>query len=221
VKFPTRLRIAVAVILLAIVIIALAVYLATPPTPTPDVSPYLAEFRSRPELFLSHTKILHILFQGESGNRLGNLTSIYEVKRDGYTLYLKINHSFTGDSTVQNLTFGFGVIWVVTEGTLPVPMPTPIPEDATLRNGESEIFYGKTASGQTKKSDEFEQNWEYVQINILSDIGYFRIQFSDEQNWESEENVYFRNGSVGGDLFALLYLNKVEVETETIQIKTA
>jgi len=152
---------------------------------------------------------------------LGNLTSTYEVKRDGYTLYLNINHSFTGDSTVQNLTFGFGVIWVVTEGTLPVPMPTPIPEDVTLRNGESEIFYGKTASGQTKKSDKFEQNWEYVQINILSDIGYFRIQFSDEQNWESEENVYFRNGSVGGDLFALLYLNKVEVETETIQIKTA
>jgi hypothetical protein len=211
-----RFLIVLAIIILAIVVGAIGAtyFLITPPTPTgiPTTSPYLAEFRSHPELFLSHTKILHILFQDESGNRLGNLTSIYEVKRDGYTLYLNISHSFTCDSSIQNLTFVSGVVWAVTEGTIIVPMPTEIPQNVTLRNGEGVILY--------KGSDDFEENWEYVQINIISCLRYFQIQFSDGQKWKPGEDVYFCNGTVSGDLFALLYLNKVEVETETIQIKT-
>jgi len=182
------------------------------PTPTPDVSPYLAEFRSHTELFISHTTILHILFQDESGGRLGNLTSVYEVKREGYTIYLNINHSFTCDSSIQNLTFVSGVFWCITEGTIPVPMPTPIPQNVTFRNGERAILY--------KGSDEFEESWEYVQININTCLRYFQIQFSNGQKWEPGQDVYFCNGAVSGDLFAFLYLNKVEVETETVQIKT-
>jgi len=190
----------------------------TMPAPPPAVSPYLGEFRSHPELFISHTKILHILFQDESGNRLGNLTSIYEVKRDGYTLFLNINHSFTCDSSIQNLTFVSGVVWAVTEGTIPVPMPTPIPQNVTLRNGGTAILSHKEWGSW--EYQHFEESWEYVQININTCLHYFQIQFSDGQKWKSGENVYFCNGGVSGDLFALLYLNKVEVETETVQIKT-
>ena len=187
----------------------------TIPAPPPAVSPYLAEFRSHPELFMSHTTILHILFQDESGNRLGNLTSIYEVKRDGYMLYLNINYSFTCDSSIRNLTFDSGVVWAVTKGTIIVPMPTAIPQNVTLRNGVTVIFY--------RGSDDFEENWEYVQINMISCLRHFQIQFSDGREWELGENVYFCNGTITEplcDLFAFLYLNKVEVETETVQIKT-
>jgi len=217
-----RFLIALAIIILAIVVGAIGTtyFLITPPTPTglPTTSPYLAEFRSHPELFISHTTILHVLFQDESGNRLGNLTSVYEVKREGYTVYLNINHSFACDSSIENLTFVSGVVWAVTEGTIIVPMPTPIPQNVTLRNGETAVLSHKEWGSWEYRH--FEESWEYVQINIISCLRYFQIQFSDGKKWEPGEDVYFCNGTVSGDLFAFLYLNKTEVETETIQIKT-
>jgi len=190
------------------------------PTPTPDVSPYLAEFRSHPELFISHTTIVHVLFQDESGNRLGNLTSIYEVKREGYTLYLNINHSFTCDSSIQNLTFASGGVLCAGEGNFPIPGPTPIPQEVTLRNGETVILYKENKEiGGNWVYSQLGESWEYVSMKIDTCLRYFQIQFSDGRKWQSKEDRCLSPG-FDGDLFAFLYLNKVEVETETIQIKT-
>ena len=189
------------------------------PTPTPDVSPYLAEFRSHPELFISHTTIVHILFQDESGNRLGNLTSVYEVKRDGYTIYLNINHSFTCDSSIQSLTFASGGVLCVGEGKFPVPGPTPIPHEVTIRNGETVILYKENKEvGGNWVYGQFGEGWEYVSMKIDTCLRYFQIQFSDGRKWESKEDLCLSPG-FDGDLFAFLYLNKTEVETETIQIR--
>jgi len=172
--------------------------------------PYVAEFRRHPELFASHTKILHLLFEDRSGGRLGNLTGLFEARRDGYTVYLNISYFFTCDPSIENLAFDSGVVWLVTEGPEPVPIPTTTPERLTLRDGKSKIFYIGV--------DEFNWDWEYAQITILSDIGNFQIQFSEGGKWESKETYYFCN--MCEDLFAFLYLNKVEVETETVQIET-
>ena len=171
---------------------------------------YVAEFRRHPELFVSHTKVLHILFEDGAGGRLGNLTGLFEVRRDGYTVYLNISYFFTCDPSIENLAFDSGVVWLVTKGPEPVPIPTTMPERLTLRDGKSKIFYIGV--------DEFNWDWEYAQITILSDIGDFQIQFSDGQMWKTGEKYYFYN--MGEDLFAFLYLNKTEVETETVQIKT-
>ena len=191
-------------------------FLITPRTSTststatstlPTVSPYIAEFREKPELFAFHTKVLYIIFEDESGDRLGNLTGVLEVTRDGYTVNLVIRYSLDCDPSIEKLTFESGVVWIITEGPEPVPIPTPMPQNITLRNGESAIFY----SG----SDEFGENWEYALITILSDISRFQIQFLEGRQWESEEKYYFY--SAGEDLFAFLHLNKVE--TEIVQIK--
>jgi len=186
------------------------------PTPTPDVSPYLAEFRSHPELFISHTTIVHILFQDESGNRLGNLTSVYEVKREGYTIYLNTNHTFTCDSSIQNLTFVSGGVLCAGEGKIPIPGPTPIPQEVTLRNGETVILYKESKENWVYSP--LQESWEYISMKLNTCLRYVQIQFSDGRKWESREDL--RAPGFDGDLFAFLYLNKVEVETETIQIKT-
>jgi len=170
--------------------------------------PYVAEFRRHPELFVSHTKILHILFEDRSGGLLGNLTGRFEVRRDGYTVYLNISYFFTCDPSIGNLAFDSGVVWLVTKGPEPVPIPTTTPEHLTMRDGKSKIFYIGV--------NEFNWDWEYAQITILSDISNLQIQFSDGRMWKTGAKCYFYNG--GFDLFAFLYLNKTEVETETIQI---
>jgi len=172
--------------------------------------PYVAEFRRHPGLFVSHTKILHILFEDRSGGRLGNLTGLLEVRRNGYTVYLNISYFFNCDPSIENLAFDSGVVWLVTKGTEPVPIPTTTPEHLTLRDGKSKIFYIGV--------NEFNWDWDHAQITILSDISNFQIQFSDGQMWKTGAKYYFYNG--GFDLFAFLYLNKTEVETETVQIKT-
>jgi len=213
-----KLLIVLAIIVVAIVIGAMAAthFLTTPPTPTstptglPTASPYLAEFRSHPKLFLSHTKILQILFLGWLGNRLGNLTSVFEVRRYGYTVNVAIRYSLVCDPSVENLTLYCGLVWFITEGPYPVPIPTPMPQNITLRNGESVIFYNG--------SDEFSEDWEYALITIVCEISHFEIQFSEGGKWESEEKYYFY--SVVEGLFAFLYIIKTEVETKTIQIST-
>jgi hypothetical protein len=141
---------------------------------------------------------------------LGNLTGVVDVTRDGYTVNLVIHYSLVCDPSIEKLTFESGVVWIITEGPEPVPIPTPIPQNITLRNGESAIFY----SG----SDEFGEDWEYALITILSDVNHFQIQFLEEGKWVAEEKYYFY--STGEDLFAFLHLNKTEVETEIVQINT-
>jgi len=185
---------------------------STPTTPTglPTTSPYLAEFRSHPELFMSHTRTLHILFEDESGSRIANLTGVQEVKRDGSTVNLTIHYSLVCDPSIENLTVDSCMLWLITEGPYPVPIPTPNTINLTLRNGEIKIFYNGL--------DEFGEKWEYALLTVVSDIKGFEIQFSKGGKWTSEEKYYYFN--IVEDLFECLYLNKTEVETETIQIKT-
>jgi len=207
-----------AVIVVAVIVGAMAAtyFLMTPPTPTstptglPATSPYLAEFRSQPELFLSHTRILHTLFEDASGSRIANLTGVQEVKRDGYTVNLTMRYSFVCDPSIENLTIYSCMLWLITEGPYPVPIPMPGPQNITFRNGETKVFYNG--------SDHFSKDWQYPLITVVSDIKGFEIQFSKDGKWTSEEEYYYFN--IVEDLFELLYLNKTEVETETIQIKT-
>jgi len=208
-----RRRFLVILAIIAVAVIFGATYfLIAPPTPTglPTTSPYLAEFRSHPELFLSHRRILHILFEDESGGRIANLTGVQEVKRDGYTVNLTIHYSLVCDPSIENLTIDSCMLWLITEGPYPVPIPIPGPQNITLRNGESKIFYNGL--------DEFSGQWEYALLTVVSDIKGFEIQFSKGGKWMSGEEYYYFN--IVEDLFELLYLNKTEVETETIQIKT-
>jgi len=212
-----RFLIVLAIIILAIVVGAIGAtyFLITPPTPTstptglPTTSAYLAEFRSHPELFMSHTRILHILFEDESGGRVGNLTGVQEVKRDGYTVNLTIRYSLVCYPSIENLTVDSCILWLITEGPYPVPIPTPLPQNITLRNGETKLFYNG--------SDHFSKDWQYALITVVSDIKGFEIQFSKGGKWTSEEEYYYFN--IVEDLFELLYLNKTEVETETIQVR--
>ena len=213
--------IVIAIVAVTIIIGAMAAnyFLTTPPTPAstpttptglPTTSPYLAEFRSHPELFLSHTRILHILFEDESGSRIANLTGVQEVKRDGYTVNLTIHYSLVCDPSIENLTIDSCMLWLITEGPYPVPIPTPLPQNITLRNNESKIFYNGF--------DEFSGRWEYALLTVVTDIKGFEIQFSKGGKWVYEKEYYFFN--IVEDLFAFLHLNKTEVETETVQIKT-
>jgi hypothetical protein len=126
-----RFLIVVAIVVVAIVAGAMGAryFLLAPP--------YVAEFRRRPELFVSHMKILHILFEDRSGGRLGNLTGLFEVKRDGYTAYLNISYFFTCDPSIENLAFDSGVIWLVIKGPEPVPLPTTTPEHLKIVGSKS------------------------------------------------------------------------------------
>jgi len=212
-----RFLIVLVIIILAIVVGAIGAtyFLITPPTPTSTpttptglstTSPYLAEFRSHPELFLSHTKILHILFEDESGSRIANLTGVQEIKRDGYIVNLTIHYSLVCDPSIESLTVDSCMLWLITEGPYPVPIPSPLPQNITLRNGESKIFYNGL--------DEFSGRWEYALITVVSDIKGFEIRFSKGGKWMFKKDYYYFN--MVEDLFALLYLNKTEVQTEIV-----
>jgi hypothetical protein len=101
------------------------------------------------------------------------------------------------------------MLWLITEEPYPVPIPTPGSQNITLRNNESKIFYNGF--------DEFSGRWEYALLTVVTDIKGFEIQFSKGGKWTSEEECYYFN--IVEDLFELLYLNKTEVETKTIQIR--
>ena len=48
-----------------------------------------------------HTRILHILFEDESGSRIANLTGVQEVKRDGSRVNLTIRYSLVCDPSIS------------------------------------------------------------------------------------------------------------------------
>lgn len=178
-------------------------------------SPYLTMFRQEPELFRSHTKIIHVLFEGEDGKALGNLTGTLRFTRVNYTVHATLNYSLKADPGVSNITFGSGIVWLITEGATPVPMPFPLGKTYTLRDGES-------VSIEMRRSDDFEPDWEWAQFSAIAIVYNFEVGFVDGHVWRRGEMnrmydlTYLLN--TGEDLFQFLHNNPTETETMTLKV---
>ena len=172
----------------------------------PTASPYLTKFRQEPELFRGHTKIIYVLFEGEDKNVLGNLTGILQFTRDDYSLHATLNYSLKADPSISSITFGSGIVWLITQGATPVPMPFPLGNTYTLRDGER-------VAVEMQRSDDFEPYWEWAQFSAIAIVYNFEVRFVDGRLWNRNETVYLLN--TGQDLFQFLHNNPLETETAT------
>jgi len=202
----------IAVLAIAVVL-AYGVQFATPPTsvptPTPEfttVSPYLAEFRRHPELFVFYTKVLYVLVKDESGRTVANLTCVFQAIRINYTVRATLNCSLEAAADVANVSFGTAVCWLITEGATPVPMPLPIDDLHTLRHGES-IATEPEAAGSASR---FGENWTWAQFSCMVTLNRIKVAFTDGHVFTHDELIDLLNTS--GDLFEILHNNLVETE---------
>jgi len=176
------------------------------PTPTPIVSPYLAEFRSHPENFMSYTKILYVLVNDKSGRTVANLTYALQFARINYTVRATLNCSLKAAPEVANVSFGVASCWLITEGTTPVPMPYPVAfaPTHTLRDGES-VTIKPEAVGNG-----FDEDWEWVQFSCIATLNKITVTFNDGHLFTYDEVIETVN--TGGDLFEFLHNNPVGTE---------
>jgi len=175
----------------------------------PTASPYLTKFRQEPELFRSYTRITYVLFKGENGKVLGNLTGILQFTRVDYTVHATLNYSLKADPSISNMTFESGIVWLITQGATPVPMPYPLGNAYTLRDGES-------VAVEMQRSNDFEPDWEWAQFSAIAIVYNFEVGFVDDHVWKRDETVYLLN--TGEDLFRFLHNNPIETETLTFII---
>lgn len=172
---------------------------------------------------MTHTQIIHVLFEDEEGNLLANLTGLFQAERVDYTVYATLNYSLTADPSIANITFKAGMNLIIVEGSpppiTPVPIPPPPLKTYTLQDGETvAIEMGGWGS------DDFEPDWEWVQFEAGVLIWFEEVGFAD--GYVSRDFEMGEKGQIDypldwvnyhGYLFPFLHNNPIE--TETIKLK--